>query len=134
MKIMFVSSKYAYPYIAALKEEFEKHNIETVLPNSYYNQFEEDEYRGSEQHASWKAAKFKESEEKIKNVDAVLVVNMEKNGVPNYIGGATFLEIYDAFRYGKKIYFLNPLPEGILKDELIGFSPVILNGKLDLLF
>ena len=43
-----------------------------------------------------------------KEMDAVLVLNLdkEKNGeiLKNYIGGATFLEMYDAFRLGKKIY------------------------------
>lgn len=70
------------------------------------------------------------SEAVIGESDAVLVVNNEKDGAKGYVGGATFLEIYDAFRLGKKIFFLNPLPEGMLRDELIGFSPVILNGDL----
>jgi hypothetical protein len=63
-------------------------------------------------------------------MDAVLVLNYDKNGYKNYIGGATFLEIYDAFRLNKKIYFVNDLPEGMLKDELIGFSPVVINEDL----
>jgi hypothetical protein len=72
----------------------------------------------------------KKSEQVISNMDAVLVLNYDKNGYKNYIGGATFLEIYDAFRLNKKIYFVNDLPEGMLKDELIGFSPVVINEDL----
>lgn len=72
----------------------------------------------------------KHSEEVITWIDAVLVLNYDKNGEKNYVGGATFLEIYDAFRLGKKIFFMNNLPEGMLKDELIAFRPVILNGDL----
>ena len=48
----------------------------------------------------------------------------------NYIGGATFLEIYDAFRLGKKIYLYNDVPEGILYDEIQGFNPFIINADL----
>lgn len=74
---------------------------------------------------------FKHSEEVISSVDAVLVLNYTKNGIDNYIGGATFLEMYDAFRLGKTIYMMNNIPEGLLKDEIIGFSPVVINGNLD---
>lgn len=74
------------------------------------------------------------SEDVIKEMDAVLVLNYDKNGQKNYIGGATFLEIYDAFRLNKKIFFINDIPEGILKDELIGFNPTVINGNLKLVF
>ncbi|MBD9239396.1 MAG: hypothetical protein EGQ57_02635 [Alphaproteobacteria bacterium] len=72
----------------------------------------------------------KHSEEVIHNIDAVLVLNFEKNGVDNYVGGATFLEMYDALRLGKKIYMLNDIPKGLLEDEIIGFKPVIIHGDL----
>jgi hypothetical protein len=73
---------------------------------------------------------FRQSEETIKNMDGELVLNFNKNGIDNYIGGATFLEIYDAFRMNKKIYFVNPIPDIMLKDELIGFSPTIIGDNL----
>lgn len=73
----------------------------------------------------------KHSEEVISEIDGVLVLNYTKNGVDNYIGGATFLEMYDAFRLDKKIYMINDIPEGLLKDEIIGFNPIIINNYLD---
>ena len=60
----------------------------------------------------------------------MLVLNFDKNGQKNYIGGATFLEMYDAFRLDKKIFIYNDIPEGMLNDEIIVFSPVVLNGNL----
>ena len=75
---------------------------------------------------------FQRSEATISNMDAVLTLNFDKNGKPNYIGGATFLELYEAFMKGKKIYMYNPIPEGMLYDEIAGFSPIIINGNLDL--
>jgi len=66
-------------------------------------------------------------------MDAVLCLNYDKNGIKNYIGGATFLELYDAFKLNKKIFLVNDIPEGILKDELIGFSPIIVKNNLELI-
>ena len=70
------------------------------------------------------------SEEVISEMDAVLVLNFDKGSQKNYIGGATFLEIYDAFRLGKKIFFINDIPQNMLQDELIGFSPKVIHDDL----
>ena len=40
----------------------------------------------------------------IEKSDAILVVNLEKNGIKNYIGGATFAEIMVALYLKKKIF------------------------------
>ena len=63
--------------------------------------------------------------------DAILVLNFEKNGQENYIGGATFLEIYKSWELGKKIFLFNPIPESNFKDELIGINPIIINGNFE---
>ena len=62
--------------------------------------------------------------------DAVFVLNFEKHGQPNYIGGAVFLEMFKAFDLRKKIFLYNPIPENILSDEIIGLQPVIINHDL----
>jgi hypothetical protein len=63
---------------------------------------------------------------------AILVVNIEKNGVKGYIGGNTFLEMGFAHILNKKIFCLYPLPDLIYTSELIAMQPVILNGDLNL--
>lgn len=68
--------------------------------------------------------------EKIKNYDAVLVVNVDKRGVKNYIGGNTFLEMGFAHVLNKKLYCLNPLPDVSYASELAAMQPIILNGSL----
>ena len=78
-------------------------------------------------------ALFKKSEEKIKSVDAVLCINLRKHNVDNYIGGATFIEIYEAFKNNKKIFLYHDIPKGMLYDELAGFDPIIINEDLDLI-
>lgn len=71
--------------------------------------------------------------EEIKNGDAVLVINEERKGVANYIGGNSFLEMAFAHVLNKRIFLLNPLPEMIYSDELIAMQPEILNGDLNLI-
>ena len=68
---------------------------------------------------------------KIEQSNAVLIVNLEKNGIPGYIGGNTFLEMGMAFYFGKKIYLLNHIPEmEYAKLEMHAMKPIILNGDL----
>jgi hypothetical protein len=71
--------------------------------------------------------------EKILANDGILVLNFEKNGQQNYIGGATFLEIYQAFDLGRKIFLYNPLPENTFTDELKAMNPIVIQGNLDLI-
>jgi hypothetical protein len=66
----------------------------------------------------------------INNSDAVLVVNVDKNGIKNYIGGNVLMEIGFAHVLDKKIFFLNPIPEISYTDELKAVKPIILNGDL----
>ena len=109
----------------------EQNGHKITLPNCYDNPETEDSYRGTSEHASWKRDLIKHSETIIKDMDAVLVLNFDKGNQKNYIGGATFLEMYDAFRLGKKIFLYNKIPDGILKDEIIGFCPTIIKTDLD---
>jgi hypothetical protein len=75
----------------------------------------------------------KKSLKSVTENDAVLVLNFDKDGYKNYIGGATFLEMYDAYKLNKKIFLYNDIPEGILKDEIGGFCPTIINGDLEII-
>lgn len=65
---------------------------------------------------------------KIKDSDAVLIINCERHGVKNYIGGNSLLEMGFAHVLGKKIFLLNSMPEMAYKDEIIAMQPIILNG------
>lgn len=70
---------------------------------------------------------------KIQKSDAILVINKEKNGIKNYIGGNSFLEMGYAYILNKKIYVLNKLPKDLLiiYQELVAMKPIILNGNLN---
>lgn len=132
MKIFLICSKRFYDRIPEIEAELKHAGHILTMPNCYDDPTTEERYKnlGPEEHAKWKAQMIERSENVIKQNDAVLVLNFEKEGMKNYIGGATFLEMYDAFRMGKKIYLFNDIPEGILHDEISGFEPIVLNGNL----
>jgi len=83
-----------------------------------------------EEHIKWKSNMIRLQDTKVRESDALLVLNFEKNNQPNYIGGATFLEIFRAWELGKKVFLFNQIPDNLLKDELTAMSPLILNGDL----
>lgn len=134
MKILIICSKAFYKDIAPIKQKLEKMGHSIELPNSYYEpDAEKNSWNlGEREHAEFKARMFRMSEEKIAKMDAVLTLNFDKDGKKNYIGGATFIELYEAFMKNKKIYLYNDIPEGMLYDEISGFSPIVINGNLDL--
>lgn len=134
MKIFICASKHNYGYVADIKEKLEKAGHIITVPNSYDEPMKEEEVKklGQEEHGKWKGNMIRLQKEKVDKNDCVLILNFPKNGQPNYIGGATFLEIFIAFDLGKKIYLYNPIPEGIFKDELIGMQPIVINGNLDM--
>ncbi len=132
MRIFICCSKYFYNRIPEIKEELERREHTITLPNSYDDPFQEERIKkqSSEEHIKFKEEMFRLQERKIKDNEALLTLNFEKNGQPNYIGGATFLEMYDAWKLNKKLFLYNPIPKSILEDEIIGFNPLILNGDL----
>lgn len=67
----------------------------------------------------------------MQGADAVLVLNIEKHGIPNYIGGNTLMEIGFVHVLNQKIFLLNPIPEiPYYKSEIEAMKPIILNGDL----
>lgn len=135
MKIWIICSKLFYDRIEPIKEALEKQGHEITLPNSYYHPSWEQESwdKSPEEHIRFKQHMFELSRNIAKTVDAALVLNFEKHGIPNYIGGATFLEIYDAFCENREIYLVNDIPRGILFDEIQGMDPVVIHGDLSLI-
>lgn len=60
----------------------------------------------------------------------ILIANVEKNGIENYIGPNTLAEIAMAFYYNKRIYLLNDIYEPY-RDELVGWGVICLKGNID---
>jgi len=132
MKIFIACSKYFYNRVMPIKLALEIMGHEVTLPNCFDNPFEEEQVKemGLVEHASWKCEMMKRHEFSLRCVDAILVLNFRKKGIPNYIGGATFMEVIKAWELEKKIYFWNPLPNCSFTDELRGMCPIVINKDL----
>ena len=70
----------------------------------------------------------------MQGADAVFVLNYDKSGIKNYIGGNTLMEIGFAHVLNQKIFLLNPIPEiPYYKTEIEAVKPVVVNGDLSLI-
>ncbi|OHB10909.1 MAG: hypothetical protein A3G05_02130 [Candidatus Zambryskibacteria bacterium RIFCSPLOWO2_12_FULL_45_14] len=70
----------------------------------------------------------------MQGADAVLVMNFDKHGIKNYIGGNTLMEIGFAHVLDQKIFLLNPIPEmQYCKSEIEAVKLVVINGDFLLL-
>ena len=70
--------------------------------------------------------------EEIKHSDAIIVINIDRKGIPNYIGGNTLIEMAFAYVLNKKIFLLNSIPKVSYEDEIFAMKPIIVNNNLDL--
>ena len=65
----------------------------------------------------------------MQDADAILVLNLDKNGIKNYIGGNTLMEIGFAHVLNQKIFLYNQIPDiPYYKTEIEAVQPIILNG------
>ena len=133
---MICCSTAFYDKVEGISKFLSDRGDEVVYPNGYLdNAFELADDVSKEEYTKFFRDMFKESADKIKNVDAIVVLNYNKvkNGIelPNYIGASTFLEMYEAFMNGKKIFMINGFPDNMLLDEIKGFNPIILDGDIN---
>jgi hypothetical protein len=69
--------------------------------------------------------------DKIAEGDAILVLNNEKHGKANYIGGNVLMEMALALYLKKPIFLLDEIPdESPFLEEIIGMFPIVLHGKI----
>jgi len=70
----------------------------------------------------------------MQGADAVLVLNIEKHGIPDYIGGNTLMEMGFAHVLNQKIFLLNPIPDiRFYKTEIEAMKPVVIHGDYALI-
>ena len=132
-KIIICGSMVFSKEMIEIKRELEKEGFEVTLPRhtKEYAELDDKEEVHSEA-AENKIAEdlIKDYFQQIKEHDAILVVNEEKHGKENYIGGNAFLEMGFAHVLGKEIYVLNGMPDVSYKDEIEAMDPVFLEGNL----
>jgi hypothetical protein len=60
----------------------------------------------------------------------ILVLNLDKRGLADYIGPSTFAEIAMATAFNKRVYLIGVCPE-FYADELAAWGAIALDGRLD---
>ena len=144
MKITICGSIAFYDKMLEIKRELEELKHEVDLPPF---EIKDDKgrmipvleyYRIRKSETSDDSWVWNEKERAIRNhfdkivwADVILVVNYDKNNVPGYIGGNTFLEMGIAFFLKKKIFLLNPIPEVSYREEILGMKPIVINNSLN---
>ena len=133
MKIAIVASmRFSKEMIEAGKYLNEKGHT-TILPVSVEKHIENDSLKEEEDsNTKIKGDLIRGYYKKIEESDALLVLNYDKNGIKNYIGGNTFIEMAFACVLNKPIYLLNRIPELSYTSELEAMEPIILNGDLEM--
>lgn len=136
MKILIICSTSFYNRIKDVELKLIQNGHNVVMPNCYDDPVTNDDNKNmtEKEYKEFFSKMYNMSRNAISEVDAVLVLNYTKikNGQnhDNYIGASTFLEMYEAFMQGKKIYMMNGYPDNMLLDEIKGFDPIILNGDV----
>jgi hypothetical protein len=116
-----------------------KHQLEEIGHTVFISQFAEG-YLGKAEKEKEKLAVSDKNEhdairkfwEIIKKSDAILVLNYDRKGIQNYIGGNTLMEIGFAHVLNKKIFMMNPIPDiEYYRSEIEAVSPVVLKQDLN---
>ncbi len=127
MKITICGSMFHEPSMAAAAATLRELGYEVDKPNVVEGHVYADNL---DANAELKRGFIDEHFRKIDTSDAILVINEAKNGIDNYIGGNTLIEIAYAYAHGLDIFLLNPVPEVSYADEIRGMNPVILDGDV----
>jgi nucleoside 2-deoxyribosyltransferase len=141
MKIVICSSVSFAEKVMDAKEHLERQGIHVIIPQGLEDYLNDAALK--ERASGW--GTLEGAERKMKNnliksyydeiasSDAILVINQDKVGIHNYLGGNSFLEMGFAHVLGKPIYLLNPIPTElkVFYQEMVAMQPTILDGDLN---
>lgn len=140
--ITICSSANFYKQAVEIQEELEKAGYKVIVPKTATKMKKSGDYN-VDHYKTWfadandyhkKAALMRAHFEEVEKGDAILVLNYEKHGVKNYIGGNVLMEMSLAFWLKKPIFIINEIPdESAFLEEIIGMSPIALHGKSEAL-
>lgn len=136
--ITICSSANFYKQANDIKELLEKKGFKVIVPATAELMKKSGNYDVSH-YKTWfdntkdyhmKTARMRAHFDEVAKADAILVVNYEKHGVENYIGGNVLMEMAVAFYLNKAIFILNEIPEeSTFLEEIIGMNPIVLHGE-----
>lgn len=133
MKIAICTSMVFTEKMFEIKEKLEKlgHTVFiSEFANVYVGKTEKEKEELTIFHKNEKDA-IRKFYTKIKKSDAILVLNYDRKGIKNYIGGNTLIELGFAHILNKKIFLMNPIPQiDYYKSEIEAVKPIIIDGDL----
>jgi hypothetical protein len=140
--ITICSSASFYKQVVDVQSQLEKYGHTVLIPATankmkQSGDFEVSHYKtwfGDANDYHKKTALMNAHFAEVEKGDAVLVLNYEKHGITNYIGGNVLMEMTIAFFLKKPIFILNEIPqESAFLEEIMGMNPIVLHsdvGKL----
>jgi hypothetical protein len=144
--ITICSSANFYREASLIRDDLEQLGLRIIVPTTADRMKASDDYEVAH-YKTWfadpddydrKAFLMREHFAKVLEADAILVINNEKHGQPNYIGGNVLMEMALAFHHNLPIYLLNDIPhESPFAEEIIGMGSIPLHGdhkRLDGIF
>lgn len=135
MRIFLVGSMNFYPKLIEIQSELVKRGLEVEIPISAKmmietGSFDPNDFKGKYTNHE-KSNFFRDNMMRMKDCDAILVINEEKNGISGYVGTSVLMEIGIAFYLNKKIFLWNPLPsDATYKPEIDAFGAIVINQDL----
>lgn len=121
MRITIVGSMAFHKEYEKIKQQLEKRGHQVIIPLP-------DEHYCKERDI--KKCAMLDFNKNLDKSDAILIANFEKNGIKNYIGINSIMEIGMAFNRSKKIFLLYGIPKNC-RDELEAIGCVPLNGDIN---
>lgn len=136
--ITICSSAAFYKQANDVKEQLEGLGLKVIVPKTAEKMHRANDYDVSH-YKTWfgdkndyhkKTALMMGHFKEVEKGDVILVLNYQKHGVDNYIGGNVLMEMSLAFWLKKPIFILNEIPnESAFLEEIIGLGPIALHGN-----
>jgi hypothetical protein len=140
MIVTICSSANFYKQAVEVEHELQQLGFEVIIPatarkmkaSGDYDVEKVKTWYGNRDDYHKKTALMQGHFEEVAKGDICLVLNYEKHGQPNYIGGNVLMEMTLAFWLKKPIFILNEIPEASpFLEEIIGLGSIPLHGKLE---
>jgi hypothetical protein len=134
MKIGIIGSMHHTEKMIAARDELNKLGHEafvTTLAEPFIGKSDEEKEKIKIDHKNNHDA-IREFWRMMQGADAVLVMNIDRHGIKNYIGGNTLMEMGFAHVLNQKIFLYNPIPEiKYYQSEIIAMKPEIIYGDFN---
>lgn len=137
--ITICSSASFYKDVLDIEKRLNKLGFKVMIPSTAYKMkrnknFDISVYKTwykNPNHYKKKAKLMNDHFKKVMQADAILVINLDKNGTEGYIGGNGLMEMALAFHYNKPIFIYNNiLNDNIFLEEILGMHPIFIQQDL----